>query len=42
MPVGPERTVREWRVWFAKAGFEIMRIVPMKAAESVIEARLRR
>jgi hypothetical protein len=42
MPGGRERTEREWRELFAKAGFEIARIVPMPAAESVIEARLRK
>jgi hypothetical protein len=41
MPGGRERTEREWRELFAKAGFEITRIVPMQAAESVIEARVR-
>lgn len=42
MPGGRERTEREWRDLFDKAGFEITRIVPMQAAESVIEARVRR
>lgn len=41
MPGGRERTRGEWDALFAKAGFEITRIVPMQAAESVIEARLR-
>ena len=41
MPGGRERSEREWRELFAKAGFEIARIVPMQAAESVIEARVR-
>jgi hypothetical protein len=41
MPGGRERTESEWRNLFDKAGFEITRIVPMKAAESVIEARVR-
>ena len=41
MPGGRERTEREWRELFDKAGFEITRIVPMQAAESVIEARVR-
>jgi hypothetical protein len=41
MPGGRERTDGEWRALFAKAGFEITRIVPMRAAESVIEARAR-
>jgi hypothetical protein len=39
MPGGRERTEREWRDLFARAGFEITRIVPTRAAESVIEAR---
>ena len=42
MPGGRERTEGEWRDLFDKAGLEITRIVPMQAAESVIEARLRR
>lgn len=41
MPGGRERTEPEWRALFAKAGFEITKILPMKAAESVIEARVR-
>ncbi len=41
MPGGRERTEREFRALFREAGFEIARIVPTKAAESVIEARLR-
>ena len=41
MPGGRERTEREWRELFTKAGFEITQIVPMQAAESVIEARVR-
>jgi hypothetical protein len=41
MPGGRERTEREWRELFAKAGFDITRIVAMQAAESVMEARLR-
>jgi hypothetical protein len=41
MPGGRERTEREWRELFANAGFEITRIVPLQAAESVIEARVR-
>ena len=41
MPGGRERTRGEWDALFAKAGFEITRIVPMRAAESVIEARVR-
>lgn len=42
MPGGRERTEPEWHALMNKAGFEITRIVPMKAAESVIEARVRR
>lgn len=41
MPGGRERTENEWRELFDKTGFEITRIVPMQAAESVIEARVR-
>ena len=41
MPGGRERTRGEWDTLMAKAGFEITRVVPMKAAESVIEARVR-
>ena len=41
MPGGRERNEREWRELLRRAGFEITRIVPMKAAESVIEARIR-
>jgi hypothetical protein len=41
MPGGRERTERELRALFAKAGFEITRIVPTRAPDSVIEARLR-
>lgn len=41
MPGGRERTEREFRALFSKAGFEITRIAPTRAAESVIEARLR-
>ena len=41
MPGGRERTRPEWDALFAKAGFEIARIFPMKAAESLIEARVR-
>ena len=40
MPGGRERTRAEWEALFAKAGFEISRIVSMKAAESLIEARV--
>jgi len=42
MPGGRERTEGEWRKLFAQAGFEITRILPMKAAESLIERRLNR
>ena len=41
MPGGRERTRGEWEALFDNAGFEITRIIPMKAAESLIEARLR-
>jgi hypothetical protein len=41
MPGGRERTEREFRALFGKAGFEITRIAPTRASESVIEARLR-
>jgi hypothetical protein len=41
MPGGRERTRSEWEALFAKGGFEITRIVPTKAAESLIEARVR-
>lgn len=40
MPGGRERTEREFRELFAKAGLEITRIVPTKVAESLIEARV--
>jgi len=39
MPGGRERTEDEFRRLFAKAGFELTRIVPMESALSVIEAR---
>ncbi|HEU5402792.1 MAG TPA: methyltransferase, partial [Terriglobales bacterium] len=42
MPGGRERTEPEWHELMNKAGFEITRMIPMKAAESVIEARVRR
>jgi O-methyltransferase len=42
MPGGRERTEPEWHELMSTGGFEITRIVPMKAAESVIEARVRR
>ena len=41
MPGGRERTRGESDALFAKTGFEITPIVPMRAAESVIEARVR-
>jgi hypothetical protein len=41
MPGGRERTEPEWHELLGNAGFEIARIVPLKAAESVIEARRR-
>ncbi len=40
MPGGRERTEPEFRALFAKAGFEITRIVPTRRPDSVIEARL--
>jgi hypothetical protein len=40
MPGGRERTEPEWHALLGKAGFEITRIVPLRVAESVIEARL--
>ncbi len=42
IPGGRERTEPEWHALMNKAGFEITGIVPMKAAESVIEARVKR
>lgn len=41
MPGGRERTEREFHALFAKAGFEITRMVPTHRPDSVIEARLR-
>jgi hypothetical protein len=41
MPGGRERTEREFRALFAKAGFEITSITPTRRADSVIEAQLR-
>ena len=41
MPGGRERTEPEFRQLFAKAGFEIARITPTRAPQSVIEARLK-
>ncbi len=40
LPGGRERTESEWRALLAKAGFTITRIVPTKAADSVIEATI--
>ena len=39
MPGGRERTEKEFRALFVKAGFEITKIVSTKVSESVIEAR---
>ncbi len=39
MPGGRERTEQEFRDLFARAGFELTRIVPTKSPLSVIEAR---
>jgi len=39
-PGGRERTEAEFRALFARAGFEIARIVPTRVADCVIEARL--
>jgi hypothetical protein len=39
VPGGRERTEREFHELISKAGFAITRIVPARAAESVIEAR---
>ncbi len=41
MPGGRERTRPEWEALFAKAGFEVLRILALKTAESLIEARVR-
>jgi hypothetical protein len=41
MPGGRERTEKEFRALFAKAGFEITRVLPTRRSDSVIEARLR-
>jgi hypothetical protein len=40
MPGGRERTECQWRELLGTAGFEITRIVPMRASESVIEAKV--
>lgn len=40
MPGGRERTAEEFRNLFARAGFELTRIVPTQSPLSVIEARL--
>jgi len=42
MPGGRERPEGQWRKLFAQAGFEIARILRMKAAESLIKARVKR
>ena len=39
MPGGRERTEQEFRDLFARAGFELTRIIPTKSPLSVIEAR---
>ncbi len=39
MPGGRERTEKEVRALFARAGFEITKILPTKASDSVTEAR---
>jgi hypothetical protein len=39
MPGGRERTEQEFRDLFARAGFQLTRIVPTKSPLSVIEAR---
>ena len=41
MPGGRERTEREFRELFSKAGFEITRIIAMKGGNDIIEARLK-
>jgi hypothetical protein len=41
MPGGRERTEAEFDVLFARAGFELTRVVPTESPLSVIEARLR-
>jgi hypothetical protein len=41
LPGGRERTETEWCILLAKAGFTLIRVVPTKAAESVIEAAIR-
>jgi hypothetical protein len=41
IPGGRERTEGEYRELFGNAGFEITRILSMKAAERVIVARVR-
>jgi hypothetical protein len=41
MPGGRERTEIEWRDLFEEAGLEIARIIPMQAAESVIEVQIK-
>ena len=39
-PGGREHARPEWEELFTKAGFEIARIVPLKAAESLIEVHM--
>ena len=39
MPGGRERTEQEFRDLFARAGFELTRIIPTKSPLSVIEGR---
>ena len=38
MPGGRERSEAEFHSLFAKAGFEIARIIPTRVAQSLIEA----
>jgi hypothetical protein len=39
MPGGRERTEAEFRALFARAGFELTKVVPTESPLSVIEAR---
>jgi hypothetical protein len=41
MPGGRERTEKEFRELFARAGFETTRVISMKASDSIIEAVLK-
>jgi hypothetical protein len=41
IPGGRERTEPEWHALMNKSGFDITRIIPMRASESVIEAKLK-